>query len=328
MLNPLNEQEVEFVKQLLEERAMNWSSTWPLERRVIDIGSYRDIPKADGEHHIKERDILHFISGNSCVLYIPEDRISGTQYPLITLTRHQDEGSYGTNKIKCERIFVGEDPFSGSGSVVLKKDFPFFNFAKAELEDAGIWQGFKERDGWKKLEDKFGLYKKYSDRYELDIYGDCDWSVQEIPKEVIHTQIPRGAFKWLSKELGINISLDNFAENAFMMIPQGITLHQIEIDRYKKPRREKMPDERVLVDTYFGLYGTAGLDRTYPGGAFFRDGKLVFGQLGKDGDIRNPESFKQAVVDYFNLPSYELFEMFFYFRGLPEKYRDAVKDII
>ncbi len=328
MMNPPNEQEIEFIKQLLEERAMNWSSTWPLERRVIDVGGYQDIPKADKKHKIKERDVLKFIGEDSCVLYIPEDRVLGTQYQLITLTRHQDEGGYGTDRIKCKRIFVGTDPLFGSGSVVFKKDFPYFDLTKGELEDSKIWQSFRERDGWRMLKDEFGIFKKYSGRYSLDIYGDCDWHADVIPKEAIHTVIPRSTFDWLSKELGIHVSLDNFAEDAFMMIPQGISLHQIEIEKYKRPKHEKIPGGKVNVDTSLEIYGTTGFDRTYPGRAFFRNGKLIFGQLGRHKDIKTVEGFKQAVNDYFELPSYELFEMYFYFKGLPQEYRNYVNEII
>lgn len=319
MLNPPSPEESEFIMKLFEEKQFEWSSTWPLERRVLNIWGDSKIPVIDRKYHIKERDVLNLSGRKHSVLFIPENRVIGKEvYPLITLTRGTDDGEYGTNNILCNRIRVGNKSSLDLGSIPFKKDFEYYDLIKAELEDAGVWQSFRERGGWMKIRPR---------TYALDIFGVSEYSAEIIPPKEVYNIIPKSVFDWFSRELGIDLFIDD-TDLTYLLHSKGISMHKIKIEKYAEPQLRNTCKGDFSFDTYFEMNGRSGFDYTYPGRAIFKDGKLVFGDVGKYEDIRTPELFKKAVVDYFKIPSYELFELFFYFKGLPKKYRDSIKDIV
>lgn len=336
MFNPFTDEEIQHVAELLEERVEEWSSSWPLKhRRTFEHHTPNKIPKLDKKVNLRERDVFLDFCGNrpeSVILDLPrKNKRKRLPYAMYTISRHESQASYGTQKIRCNRLLVGGKGWDTADHVVLKKEFPNFELAKGELEDANAWDTLKENPGWRKLDDEYGAYKdkqRKQTRYELDILDDSEWDAVLIPTAAIHEWIPRSAFQWLSEQVGKEVSLDGFAEECLMFFPQEGAPHQLEVSKHKK-RKERYNGKRVKFDACLAIYGSNGLDRDYPGEALFLDGKFVAGRIGAVQDATTPEEFKEGVKRYFtSLPVYELFEVYFCMRGLPESHREAIRGIL
>lgn len=145
--------------------------------------------------------------------------------------------------------------------------------------------------------------------YVLDVFGHGKSESIYVPGETLGVYFPRSQLpqKNILETIG----------DVQMIIPEGIANHEIHVTKQKRFFKS---------DTTFSLF-YSHWDLLPRGGAYFKKGKFVEGTAPRNGIPKNTRSvneFRNLIQEYFDLKSYELFERFFFVKGLPEDYRNAV----